>query len=251
MNVAGKVVLITGGARGIGAGIARVIAQAGAKAVLADRLPEDEIAKTVDEIRSAGGTAYGLQCDVSTPTANKIMVDETVRAFGRLDGFVACAAANRRGPFLDVTEEDLHFTLSATMFGVFYSCQAAARQMVAQGNGGNIVIISSVHSRRHYAGASSYNMAKAAVTSLARTIAAELAPQKIRVNTILPGWTYTPGELATFTEEQLQEGAKTIPAGRLATPEDIGHAAKYLLSDEAAYVTGTDLLVDGGITLRN
>jgi NAD(P)-dependent dehydrogenase (short-subunit alcohol dehydrogenase family) len=92
-------------------------------------------------------------------------------------------------------------------------------------------------------------MAKAALSSLSRTIASELAPHRIRVNTILPGWTDTPGELAFATADELRRGGESIPAGRLATPEDIGNAALYLLSDEASYVTGSELMVDGGITL--
>jgi glucose 1-dehydrogenase len=121
--------------------------------------------------------------------------------------------------------------------------------MAAQGTGGSLLIIGSVHSHRHYPYSSVYNMAKAGVSSLARTIASELAPYRIRVNTILPGWTDTPGELEFASEEELRRGGETIPLGRLATPEDIGHAALYLLSDEASYVTGAELLVDGGFTL--
>ena len=243
MNVAGKVILITGAARGIGLGIARVLAAAGAKVVLADRLPE-----VMAAAQSLTG-AHGVRCDISTPEACSGMVAEAVRVFGRLDGFVACAAASRRGPFLDVTEEDLRFTLSASLFGAFYSCQAAARQMVSQGEGGSLLIVGSVHVHRHYPNSSSYNMAKAGVSSLARTIASELAPHRIRVNTILPGWTDTPGELAFATAEQLRAAGESIPAGRLAAPEDIGHAALYLLADEASYVTGSELMVDGGFTL--
>ena len=244
MNVAGKVILVTGAARGIGLGIARVLVDAGAKVVLADRLPE-----VAGAAAAMGSAAHGICCDIATPQSNHDMVAEAVRVHGRLDALVACAASSRRGPFLDISQADLEFTLSATLFGVFYSCQAAARQMVAQGSGGSLLIIGSVHVHRHFPMSTGYNMAKAGVSSMARTIAAELAPHRIRVNTILPGWTDTPGELAHFTAEQLRAGGETIPAGRLATPEDIGHAALYLLADEAAYVTGGELLVDGGISL--
>ena len=244
MNVADKVVLITGAARGIGLGIARVLVREGAKVVLVDRLPE-----VADAAATLGPAAHSICCDISTPEANADMVSEAVRAYGRLDALVASAAASRRGPFLKVSPEDLEFTLSASLYGVFYSCQAAARRMVEQGDGGSLVIVSSVHILRHFPNSSPYNMAKAAVSSLARTIASELAPHRIRVNTILPGWTDTPGELAFATAEELRRGGEGIPAGRLATPEDIGNAALYLLSDEASYVTGTELLIDGGITL--
>lgn len=244
MTVTGKVVLVTGAARGIGLGTAQVLVRGGAKVVLADRLPE-----VAGAASALGSSATSVCCDVSTPEANQEMVAEALRAFGRVDALVASAAASRRSPFLEVSAEDLDFTLSASMYGVFYSCQAAARQMAAQGSGGSLVIISSVHVHQHYPNSSAYNMAKAAIGSLARTIASELAPHRIRVNTILPGWTYTPGELEFYTEEELRRGGETIPAGRLAMPEDLGQAALYLLSEEAAYVTGAELLVDGGISL--
>ena len=140
MNVSGKSVPITGGARGIGLGIARALASAGAAVTLADRLapPEDTAA-----------TMHAIACDIATPEACAAMVAETARGRGRIDAFVACAAASRRGPFLDVTEEDPRYTLAPSLFGTFFSCQAAARQMVAQGGGGS--------------------KAKAGVHSLART----------------------------------------------------------------------------------
>jgi len=244
MHVADKVVLITGAARGIGLGIAQVLVREGAKTVLADKLPE-----VADAAASLGPAAHGIRCDISTMAANREMVAEAVRVFGRVDALVASAAASRRGPFLEIAEDDLEFTLAASLFGTFYSCQAAARQMVEQGGGGSLLIIGSVHVHRNYQNSTAYNMAKAGVSSLARTIAAELAPHRIRVNTILPGWTNTPGELEFATAEELRRGGEGIPAGRLATPVDIGNAALYLLSDEASYVTGAELLVDGGFTL--
>ncbi len=244
MTVADKVVLITGAARGIGLGIAQVLAGAGARVVLIDRLCE-----VAGAAAAIGPSARAICRDVSTPEANGEMVAEAVRAFGRVDALVAAAAASRRGPFLDVSKQDLEFTLSSSLLGVFYSCQAAARQLVEQGQGGSLLIVGSVHVHRHYPNSAAYNIAKAGVSSLARTIASELAPHRIRVNTILPGWTDTPGELEFATSEALRRGGETIPAGRLATPADIGHAARYLLSDEASYVTGAELLVDGGFTL--
>ncbi len=245
MDVQGKSIVITGAARGIGNGIARVLARAGARVLLADRL--------VAEVHAAaaviGGEAIGFTCDISLRDANFAMVAEAVARFGRLDALVACAAASRRGPFLDVTEEDLRHTLNPSLFGTFYSCQAAARQLVSQGEGGSLLIISSVHVHQHNPFASSYNMAKAAVSSLSRTLASELSPHRIRVNTILPGWTDTPGELNFATRDQLDQAGAGIPLGRLGDPEDTGNAALYLLSDQASYVTGCELLVDGGLTL--
>lgn len=243
MNVRGKAVIVTGAARGIGNGIARVLARNGARVLLVDRL-EREVHEAAAAI---GGEAYA--CDISSSAANQAMVDAAVARFGRLDGLVACAAASRRGPFLEVTEEDLQGTLSATMFGAFYSCQAAAKQLVSQGDGGSIVIISTTHVLQNNPHASAYNMAKSATRSLSRTIAAELAAHRVRVNAIVLGWFDTPGELNFATREQLDQAGAGIPMGRLGDPEDVGHAAVYLMSDEASYVTGCELLVDGGLTL--
>jgi glucose 1-dehydrogenase len=239
-----KVVLVTGAARGIGLGIARGLAQAGASVVMADLL-SDEVLEASRHVPGASAIA----CDIRSPDENARAVRMAVEHFGRIDAFVACAAASRRGAFLDVTPEDLRFTLDTSLAGTFYGCQAAARQLVKQETGGGILIISSVHVIRHYPRASAYNMAKAGVHSLAKTMAAELAPYRIRVNTIQPGWTYTPGELAFATEEQLQTAGARIPAGRLGRPADIANAAIYVLSDAAEYVTGSDLVVDGGHTL--
>ncbi len=250
MSVSGKVVLITGAARGIGFGIAHVLASSGAKVVLADIL-QPELADAVSAIQQTDVTAHGIYCDISTSASCQVMVDEAVRQYGRIDALVACAASSRRGPFLEVTEDDLHSTLSATLFGTFFSCQAAARQMVKQGEGGSLVIISSVHVLRHYPGAAAYNMGKAAVNSLSRTLAAELAPHRIRVNAVLPGWTDTPGELSFTTAKELKRGGESIPLGRMGSPVDMGNAVRYLISDDASYVTGSELLVDGGFTITH
>lgn len=231
----GKVVVVTGAARGIGQGIAQVLGANGARVVGVDR---------------TAGDGVEFVADISSPEANRDMVAFTVERYGRVDAVVACAAVSRRGPFVEIQPEDLAYTFAPTLYGAFYTCQAGARQMIAQGNGGSVLIVGSVHVHQHNPNSASYNMAKAALASLSRTIAAELAPHGIRVNSILPGWTDTPGELNFATREQLDEAGRRLPLGRLGRPEDIGQAALYLLSDEAAYVTGCELLVDGGITLN-
>ena len=121
--------------------------------------------------------------------------------------------------------------------------------MISQGSGGNIVVISSVLAHIPYVESSPYNGAKAAVNQMARTWALELAPHRIRVNTIEPGWIDTPGERAFATEEQLREEGAKLPLGRLGRPEEIAKAVAFLVSDDAAYITGSTLRVDGAITL--
>lgn len=229
-------IVVTGGARGIGEGISRVLRQNGARVVAVDRTAAPHVDFTAD---------------ISTPEANRDMVAFAVERYGRLDAVVACAAVSRRGPFVDIQPEDLAYTFAPTLYGAFYTCQAGARQLIAQGGGGgSILIVGSVHVHQHNPNSASYNMAKAAMASLSRTIASELAGFGIRVNSILPGWTDTPGELNFATREQLDEAGRRLPLGRLGQPEDVGQAALYLLSDEASYVTGCELLVDGGITLN-
>jgi glucose 1-dehydrogenase len=128
--------------------------------------------------------------------------------------------------------------------------QLAAQQMIARGRGGSIVFISSVHARIPYIQSVAYNAAKAGLNHMAKTIAAELLPHRIRVNVIEPGWIDTPGEHATFGTDKIAAAAPTLPWGRLGTPTDIGRAAAFLASDAADYITGTTLLVDGGFALR-
>jgi glucose 1-dehydrogenase len=216
--------------------------------VLADlATPEAQAAA----IRESGGEAMAVSCDVASPEANRAMVESAAARYGRLDALVANAVASRRAPFLEVTPEDLEYTLRTSLYGAFYSCQAAARQLVAQGGGGSLLLITTVHTVRHPPGSIAYNIAKSGMATMTRSLASELAEHRIRVNAILPGWTDTPGERKFATEEQLAEAARHIPFERLAQPSEMGYAARYLLSKEAAYVTGAELIVDGGITLQS
>ena len=140
-------------------------------------------------------------------------------------------------------------TIDVGMWGAFYGVRAAAMQMVKQGKGGSIVVISSPHAVIPFPTAMAYNMAKAAIDHMARTAAIELAPHRIRVNIIHPGWIDTPGERKFYTEEQLAAGAATLPWKRLGRPDEIGKAVAYVLSDAAEYMTGSTLTIDGGVSL--
>ncbi len=144
-------------------------------------------------------------------------------------------------------------TIEVSQFGVFHTCQFAARQMIKQEqqgrSAGKIVIISSIHAELPVPTSAPYNMAKAAINHFGETLAAELTPYHINVNIINPGWIDTPGERRLATEEEIQAGAKRLPWKRLGTSEDIGKAVAYLTSDDADYVTGATLRVDGGFVL--
>jgi glucose 1-dehydrogenase len=181
------------------------------------------------------------------------MVAGAVEARGRLDIVVANAALTIRESVVEAAWENVQRVSQVSQFGVFHTCQLAARQMVAQAevgrDGGKIIIISSILEEIPAAGSAAYNMAKAAINHLGRTMALELAPYRVNVNMVNPGWIDTPGEREFSSEEQLREGGKRIPWGRLGTPEDIGKAVAFLASDDADYITGATLRVDGGFLL--
>jgi glucose 1-dehydrogenase len=249
-RLAGKVALVTGGARGIGKGIARCLAAAGADVVIND-LPESvEAAATVGEIEAMGRRALFWPANVADRAAVAAMITGTVEAFGRLDIAAANAAISIREPVLEAKWENVQRTIEVAQFGVFHTCQLAAQQMARQPlNGpsrGKIIITCSVHEEIAFAQSAAYNMAKAAVAHLGRTMAGELAKERINVNIINPGWIDTPGERKYFSEAEIAEAGKTIPWGRIGTPEDIGKAAAFLASDDAEYITGAVLRVDGG-----
>jgi glucose 1-dehydrogenase len=166
-----------------------------------------------------------------------------------VDIVVANAALSIRGAFLELSVEDVARTWDVSLWGVFHACQAGARAMVPRGRGGKIVVISSVMSFMPFAHSVPYNTAKAGINHMAYTIATELAPYRINVNVIEPGWTDTPGERRFTDDETLYAAGRQLPWGRLGTIEDVGEACAFLCSDAADYITGANLRVDGGFWL--
>jgi glucose 1-dehydrogenase len=245
----GKVALVTGASRGIGRGIALHLAREGANVIINYRTHPEEAQSLAQEIAGMGRQALLQQADVADREAMAAMFAAAQQQFGHIDVVVANAAYSVREPVVNAAWEGVLRTLEVTQFGVFHACQMAAQQMVKQGKGGKILLISSIHEEVPFANSAAYNMAKAAINHLARTLANELTPHHINVNVINPGWIDTPGERNFSTEEQLQEGGKHIPWGRLGTPEDVAAAAAFLCSDEADYITGSTLRVDGGFML--
>ncbi len=246
----GKTALITGASLGIGRGIALCLAQEGADVVVNYRSHQAEAESAAEEIRGLGGEALVWQADVADRDAIAEMIDGAVQRFGRLDVAVANAAISIREPVAEAQWDNVMRTFEVTQFGVFHTCQLAARQMLKQPlsrrSRGKIVVISSIHEEIAFPASGAYNMSKAAINHLTRTMAAELAGQRINVNVINPGWIDTPGERNYYSDEELAEGGKRIPWGRIGAPEDIGKAVAYLASDDADYVTGATLRVDGG-----
>jgi glucose 1-dehydrogenase len=247
----GKVALVTGAARGIGRGIALCLAEEGADIVVNDLPPVDGPGArgTVQEVEALGRRALAYDADISDREQVAALFAAGVAHFGQIDIAVANAAFSIREPVVEARWEHILRTIEVTQFGVFHTCQAAAQQMVRQGHGGKIVIIGSILADIPFTSSSAYNMAKAAVNHLGRTLAAELAAHRINVNVVNPGYIDTPGERKFATEEQLQRAGRNIPWGRMGTPRDNGRAVAYLASDDADYVTGSVLQVDGGYKL--
>jgi glucose 1-dehydrogenase len=237
---------LTGCARGIGRACALELARRGYAIVGLDLLPAGTLA---DEAAALGSQVITLQADVTDPDAHQRAVALAVERFGRLDAVVANAAWSHRKPFLEMPLDMARKTVEVTMWGAFHAFQHGGRQLARQREGGAMVAISSVHVARPFPLSTAYNMAKAGVNHMALTAAAELAPQRIRVNLVEPGWTDTPGERMHFTDQQIEEGARDMPFGRLASPAEIAKGVAWLLSDDADYVSGTVLRIDGALVL--
>jgi glucose 1-dehydrogenase len=249
----GKIALVTGACTGIGRGIALSLAAEGASIAVDDLCSPEEARLVQDEIESLGVMTAYWQVDVSDRQAMAQMFAEIVDHFGSLDICVANAAISIPEPVIEAKWENVLRTIQVTHFGVFHTCQFAAQQMVKQVIGGRpsgkIVIICSVHEELAVPGTGAYNMAKAAVAQLGRTMAVELAPYHINVNIINPGLIDTPGARCGSSDEQIQIAALRIPWKRLGMPEDIGNAVVFLASSDADYITGVTLRVDGGLKL--
>lgn len=250
MMLSGKQALVTGAGQGIGKGCALELAKAGANVVINDRPGSKDVEETADEIRALGRSCTVITANIFQRDECERLLAQAVEALGQLDILVSNPAASIRCGFLDLKAEDFEFVINGALTSGFHMSQLAARHMVENG-GGKIVFISSVHAHLPYALGTAYNTAKAGLNHMARTIATELAKHRINVNVIEPGWIDTPGERKTFGEQRMLEEAANMPWGRLGVPEDIGKAAAFLASDNADYITGSVLRVDGGIVLKD
>ncbi len=251
MDLTGKQALVTGAGRGIGKGCATELARHGADIIINDRPDSPELNQTAEEIRGLGRSCTAIPADVFTREGCESLVQTVTAGAKRIDILVSNPAASIRGDFIDYDPGDFDRVINGALTSGFHMSQLIARHMIATGGGGKIVFISSVHAHTAYARSVAYNAAKSGLNHMARTIAAELMPHRINVNTIEPGWIDTPGERKHFGDEVVErEGAK-LPWGRLGQPEDIGKAATFLCSDHADYITGTVLRVDGGYVLKD
>ena len=249
MDLAGQVAVVTGASMGIGRATALALGKAGAQVVVNYRSHPDHADEVVQEIKAAGSDAIACQADVSDQVAVEALVETAVAKFGKLDIAVSNAAYSERETFYTADMAAFHRTIDVTMWGAFYLVRAAAQQMIRQGSGGALAVVSSPHAFVPVPNSMAYNMAKAALDHMARTAAIELAEHKIRINVVQPGWTDTPGERKFASEETLRKAAESIPAGRLGTPEEMANAILFLCDPQNNYTTGATLLIDGGITL--
>jgi len=250
MRLEGKVALITGANRGIGRGCALEMAKEGAAIAVNYRGHREEAEEVASAVESLGREALVVQADVSQRAQVEAMVERSIAYFGKIDFLINNAASSIRKPFVELTVEDVEHTWGVSLWGPFHCSQLVAQRWVRDKHPGKIIMISSIHSTIPFPTALAYNCAKAALNHMAATLAAELAPYRINVNVIEPGWTDTPGE-RTFTEEkEIRKRARLLPWGRMATIEDIGKAAVYLASDDAEYVSGAVLRVDGALAIN-
>lgn len=245
MTVTDRVAVVTGSGQGIGEGIARALARERAKVVVNDLVPE-RVDEVVNDLRSAGYDAIGHPDNVATADGAQALIDAALSAFGRIDILVNNVGTARDGWLAKMSEEDWDTVLDVNLKSQFLCCRAAVPHMMEQ-KSGRIINISS-RAWLGGPGQANYAASKGAVISLTRTLALEMARYGITANCIAPALVDTP-LFRGLTDDVRERLVKTIPLGRIGTPEDIGNAALFLASDESSYVTGQTLYVCGGRSL--
>ena len=248
MRLDNKVAVVTGSSSGIGAAIAQAFAAEGAAVVVNYSRHEDPAQKVLGQIEGAGGRGLVVGADVSDPKEVEAMVQQAVTTFGRLDIMVNNAGMERKMPFLETPFEVWQETIAVNLTGAWLGCQAAAKQMVAQGDPGRIINVSSVHEDLAMPTNSPYCATKGGVRMLMRTLAVELAPHQITVNNIAPGAIDTPMDAPLKQDPDLMtQLLAEIPLGSMGKPEDVANMAIFLASEDSSYVTGSTFFVDGGM----
>ncbi|RZI61176.1 MAG: glucose 1-dehydrogenase [Rubrivivax sp.] len=240
-----KVAIVTGASKGIGAGIAKQFAKAGASVVVNYATSKDAADAVVAEIQNAGGQAVAIQADFSKTADIRRLFEESKRAFGTLDILVNNAGVYAFAPVQEATEEEFHREFNTNVLGLITATQEAAKHFGP--DGGSIINISSIASVGHMPNSAIYAASKSAVDAVTRVTSMELAPMNIRVNTLAPGTTITEGIAALgLPKEAVDALIATIPLGRPGQPEDIARVAQFLASDDAAWVTGERITASGG-----
>ena len=247
-RLAGKIALVTGGDQGIGHGIALRFAEEGADVAIGFRSNKAGADETVAALKAAGVRGIAIQGDVSKVADGQNLANQTVAQMGRIDILINNAGLERRADFWDVTEQDYDLVMNVNLKGVFFITQAFVKHLQETKRGGKIVNISSVHEELPFPHFASYCASKGALKMLARDLAIELAPFGITINNVAPGAIETPINKALLNDpKKLSELLDNIPLKRLGKPEDVAGVAVFLASSDADYVTGTTVLVDGGL----
>ena len=248
IELEGKVALVTGASRGIGAATAKLFARAGAT-VFVNYLENREGAEeVVSWIRTRGGRVSSYQADVADDASVRKLFGRLLDEFGRLDILVNNAGVWIESPIEELDDEELQKTLGINLEGVFYCCRMASVIMKQRG-GGNIVNVSSTAGQRGEARYSPYAATKGALMSLTRSLAVELAPYRIRVNCVAPGWVDTDMARPAFGGGGREKIERSIPLGKIATVEEVAAPILFLVSDLASHVTGEVLNVNGGAVM--
>lgn len=246
MRLKDKVAIVTGGAQGIGAATARLFVREGARVLIADVNPQG--AETAREIAGPNDVCRFRETDVGREEEIAAMIDEAVGTFGKLDVLVNNAYWSRNVPITELTQEDWAKTISVCLSATAFGAKYAVPHLAKQGRGA-IVSIASVHGIQAAAGWAPYETVKGGLLSLVRELAVELGPQGIRVNAVSPGWILTEVTKPEISPDQQWYYSRNYPVRHLGEPDDVAHAALYLASDEARFVTGHNLVVDGGMTV--
>ncbi|MEO6980908.1 MAG: SDR family oxidoreductase [Mucilaginibacter sp.] len=256
-SLSGQAALVTGADSGIGKGVAKALAQAGASVVINYAHNKEAADETVNEIKAAGGEAFAFQADVSHEAEVQAMFAEMFKQYGTIDILVNNAGLQKDSKFVDMTLDQWNTVININLTGQFLCSREAAREFIRRGvvegrsrAAGKIICMSSVHEVIPWAGHVNYAASKGGISMFMKSIAQELAPHKIRVVGIGPGAIQTPINKAAWdTPEALEKLLTLIPYNRIGKPEDIGRLAAWLASDEADYITGTTIFMDGGMTL--
>jgi glucose 1-dehydrogenase len=256
-SLKGQSALITGADSGIGKGVALALAASGARVVINYAHNHDAAIETVNEITAAGGQAVAIQADVSNEEQVQAMFAEMFKQFGTIDILVNNAGLQKDSRFVDMTLEQWNTVIGINLTGQFLCSREAAKEFIRRGvvsdlsrAAGKIICMSSVHEVIPWAGHVNYASSKGGISMFMKSIAQELAPHKIRVVGVGPGAIQTPiNRSAWDTPEDLAKLLTLIPYNRIGQPEDIGKLVAWLVSDEADYITGTTIFMDGGMTL--
>ena len=243
----GKIALVTGAGRGIGAEIARTFAREGAAVIINYNGSKERAEKVAAEIIAAGGNAETYQCNVADDAACKEMIDTCIKSYGRIDILVNNAGITRDDLLMRMSEEDFDTVMDTNLKGTFHTIRHMSRYFLKQ-KSGKIINMSSVSGILGNAGQANYSASKAGVIGLTKSVARELASRRINVNAIAPGFIATDMTDA-MTEEAKEKIAESIPFKRIGQPEEIAEMALFLASDKSDYITGQVFAVDGGMTI--